>query len=118
LLPFSQLIMLYNDGGNHEMEVPIYGSNSWNSLIEKVIKAAEEAEELETLANALPMAAEPDVAEPAGYTAVTNMTAQVTKAEGEAVSAALAAAVSEMTAIENKLNALLAKMRTAGLLAS
>ena len=110
--------MIYNDGGNYPMEVPIYGSNSWNELISKVIKAAEEAGELESLANALPMAAEADVAAPTAYSAVTDMTSNVTKAEGEAVSAALATAVTEMTAIENKLNALLAKMRTAGLLTS
>jgi len=66
----------------------------------------------------IPMAAEADVAAPTAYTAVTNMTANVTKAEGEAVSAALAAAVVDMTEVENKLNGLLAKLRTAGLLSS
>ena len=98
------------------MEVPIYGSNSWNALIEKVVKAAEEASELESLANNLPMAAEADVADVTSYTKVENMTANVTKAEGEAVSAALETAVTELTAVENKLNALLAKLRTAGIL--
>tara|TARA_R110002126_G_scaffold291380_2_gene451880 strand:- start:11618 stop:11929 length:312 start_codon:yes stop_codon:yes gene_type:complete len=65
----------------------------------------------------IPMVAEADVSAPTAYTAVTNMTANVAKAEGEAISASLATAVTEMTAIEDKLNALLAKLRTAGLLA-
>ncbi len=65
----------------------------------------------------IPMVAEADVNAPTAYAAVTDMTSSVTKAEGEAVSASLSTAVTEMTAIEDKLNALLAKLRTAGLLA-
>ena len=94
------------------MKVPIYGSNSWNQLIEKVIKVSEEATELEALAAALPVAAELDVAIPTAYAAVTNMTASVTKAEGEAVSAALATLVLEVDVIADKVNAILAKLRT------
>jgi cbb3-type cytochrome oxidase cytochrome c subunit len=74
--------------------------------------------ELKTLTTNIPVTAEADVAAPTAYSAVTDMTANVTKAEGEAVSAALAAAVVDMTEIEDKLNALLAKLRTAGIIAS
>ena len=69
---------------------------------------------------------------PAAYAAVTNMTASVTKAEGEAVSAALAALRAEVATYELAISALivdvadirtqfndaLAKLKTHGLIAS
>lgn len=111
--------MIYLDGENH-MEVPIYGSNSWNALIQKVIKAAEEAEELEALALAIPMPAEADVDEPTDYTPHASGVVAVTSAAAtdlDDTAAALDTLVGEVRDIENKLNNLLAKLRTAKILA-
>lgn len=50
------------------------------------------------------------------YAAVENMTNPVTKAEGEAVSAALHTLQTEVTALRTTLNGLLASLRTSNLL--
>ena len=51
-----------------------------------------------------------------GYTAVTNMTSSVTKAEGEAMSAALAVAVTEATALRAELAAVITALKELGLM--
>ena len=100
------------------MAIPIYGSNEWDDLIALLVTAAEEAAELETLAKAIPVATIADVAIPTVYAAVSDMTANVAKAEGEAVSAALAVLVLEVDAIADKVNAMLAGLKTATIVAS
>ena len=82
----------------------------------EIEEAVASFDELRALASDIPLSFIDDVAAPTAYTAVTDMTASVTKAEGEAVSAALAAAVVDMTEIEDKLNALLAALRATGLM--
>ena len=127
MLPFSQLIMIYNDGGNKPMSVPIYGSNSWNSLIEKVVKAAEEASELEALALALPTAVQGDVAAMTlvasgsgeayeGVSTVATLPAigDTTSADqSTAIKQSLLALQEDVSALQTTVNGLLAKLRTA-----
>ena len=75
--------------------------------------------ELKTLTHSLPAAAEADVAAPSAYTAHAAGSTTVTSnaaTDLDTTAAALATLVTEVTAIENKLNALLAKLRAAGIL--
>ena len=52
------------------------------------------------------------------YAAVTDMTSSVTKAEGEAVSAALAVAVTEVTALRAELASVITALKEHGLMES
>jgi len=66
-------------------------------------------------------AAEADVAAPTAYTAHASGATAVTSnaaTDLDTTAAALATLVTEVTAIEDKLNALLAKLRTHGIIAS
>ena len=66
-------------------------------------------------------AAEADVAAPTAYTAHASGAVNVTSnaaTDLDTTAAALATLVTEVTAIENKLNALLAKLRTHGIIAT
>ena len=109
------------------MEVPIYGSNSWNSLIEKVVKAAEEASELEALALALPTAVQADVAAMTlvasgsgeayeGVSTVVTLPAIGNTSSADqstAIKQSLLALQEDVSALQTTVNALLAKLRTA-----
>ena len=84
----------------------MYGSNKFD-------------DELGAMMENIPVAAEADVAAPSAYSAHAAGAVAVTSnaaTDLDTTAAAVATLVTEVTAIENKLNALLAKLRTAGII--
>ena len=82
------------------MANPQYGSNSYDAKIDDIATNGISAGSAVADAGAI-----------AAYSAVTNMTASVTKAEGEAVSAALAGLRAEVADLTTTVNSLLASLR-------
>jgi hypothetical protein len=90
------------------MANPLYGQNKFD-------------DELNDLISNIPQAAEADADAPTAYSAHASGAVTVTSnaaTDLDTTAAALATLVTEVTAIEDKLNALLAKLRTAGIISS